>query len=198
MSLTRKKTGKSIKSCYGLIFEYHGKRRSIFLALMGCLVLLCLSGQEVIRPGMEPGRVYRITVPGNVHWTDMGVDVKAGQEISFEAEGVISLQRGNPVAFPCGPEGFDLKTIQQPLRGENIGALIGRIVLLISVEVDEETEEETRNEIIKEFFIGEQNRVLMPIDGNLFLGINELVVEDNFGNFKVEMELLDNGSSLPH
>lgn len=198
MSLKRKKTDKSIKPCYGLIFEYLGKRQSIFLALMGCLVLLCLSGQEVIRPGMEPGRVYRITVPGNVHWTDIGVDVKAGQEISFEAEGVISLQRGNLVAFPCGPEGFDLNTIQQPLRGENIGALIGRIVLLISVEVDEETEEETRNEIIKEFFIGEQNRVLMPIDGSLFLGINELVVEDNFGDFKVEMELLDNGSSLLH
>lgn len=198
MSFIRKKTDKSIKPCFGLIFEYHWIRRSILFALMGCLVLLCFSGQEVIRPGMEPGRIYRITVPGNVHWTDIGVDVKAGQEISFEAEGVISLQRGNPAAFPCGPEGFDLKTIQQPLRGENMGALIGRIVLLISVEVDEETKEETRNEIIKEFFIGEQNRVLMPIDGSLFLGINELVVEDNFGDFKVGIELLDSGSFLLH
>jgi hypothetical protein len=196
MSLKRKETEKSFKLGYSLVFKYYGKRRRTFLAIMGGLVFLGFSGQEVARPGMEPGRNYRITVPGNVAWTDTGLDVKAGQEISFEAEGVISLQRGNPVAFPCGPDGFDLKTIQQPLRGENIGALIGRIVLLISIEVDEETEEETRNEIIKEFFIGEQNRVLMPIDGSLFLGINELVVEDNFGDFKVELELLENGLSL--
>lgn len=195
MGSKRNKTDKYVKLSCSLIFKYPEKRRSIFLALIGCLALHCLSSQEVIRPGMEPGRMYRMTVPGNVHWTDAGVDVKAGQEIFFRAEGVISLQRGNPVAFPCGPEGLDLKTIQQPLRGENIGALIGRIVLLISIEVDEETEEETRNEIIKEFFIGERNRVMMPIDGSLFLGINELVVEDNFGDFKVEMELLEDRSS---
>lgn len=188
---------EKIWDCCLLCSKVATKGRIAPLILWGCLVLLCSGAQEVIRLGPEPGRVYRITVPGTAHWTDSGFDVKAGQRISFEAEGVISLQRGNPVAFPCGPDGFDLKTIQQPLRGENIGALIGKIVLLISIEVDEETGEETRNEIIKEFFIGKQNRIIMPIDGSLFLGINELVVEDNFGEFKVEMERLGHSSSLP-
>ena len=198
MNARRKRTDKKSRNRYDLFSRVYGKRGSLFFALIGCLTFVCLGAQEVIRLGLEPGRIYRITVPGTVHWTHTGVDVKAGQEISFEAEGVISLQRGNPVAFPCGPGGFDLKTIQQPLRRENIGALIGRIVLLISVEVDEETGEETRNEIIKEFFIGEQKQVMMPIDGSLLFGINELVVEDNFGEFKVEMKLLDNVSSWPH
>jgi hypothetical protein len=148
------------------------------------------SDQEETRLEFRPDRVFRRTVPSHIRWTDTRFDVKAGQEIYFKAEGVISLQRGNPVAFPCGSEGFDLRTIQQPFRDQNIGALIGRIVLLISIEVDEETGEETRNEIIQEFFIGKQQRIEMPIDGSLFLGINELVVEDNFGEFTVEMELI--------
>jgi len=173
-------------------------KRSALLIMWGCLSFMYLGSQEVVRLGPEPGRIYRITVPGTEHWTDTGFDIRAGQEISFEAGGAISLQRGNPVAFPCGPEGLDLKTIQQPIRGENIGALIGRIILLISVDVDEETGEETRNEIIKEFFIGKQKRVMMPVDGSLFLGVNELVVEDNFGEFKVEMECHDDDSLQPY
>jgi hypothetical protein len=102
----------------------------------------------------------------------------------FEASGVISLQKGNPMAY-CGPDGYNLRTVQQPLRDKNIGALIGRVVFLVSVEVDEETGEETRNEIIEEFYIGEEIRMKMPLSGRLFLGINENVVGDNSGEYKV-------------
>jgi hypothetical protein len=61
----------------------------------------------------------------------------------------------------------------------------------LSVEVDEETGKETRNEIIREFHIGKNKKIEMPIDGKLYLGINELVVADNSGEFRVEMQLLD-------
>lgn len=132
--------------------------------------------------------VYRVTVSSTEQWTDTGYEVVENQEIIFRAAGGISLQRGNPIAF-CGPEGYNKKTFQQPLADENIGALIGRTVLLVSVEVDEETGEETRNEVIKEFFIGEKNRINIPLSGRLFLGINENLVGDNAGEFRVELYL---------
>ena len=131
-----------------------------------------------------PDQIERLSVPGSVDWTDSGYDVLAGQEITFRAQGGISLQQGNPIAY-CDPEGKILNTIQQPLKDRPIGALIGRIVRLISIEVDEETGEETRNEVIEMFYIGSAANVSMPLDGRLFLGINETVVEDNDGAFSV-------------
>jgi len=133
---------------------------------------------------LEWTEVSRIIVLGNVDWTDTGLEVKEDQEIYFSAEKQISLQRGNPMAW-CGPDGMDRKTMQQPISDKNIGALIGKVVWLISIEVDEETGEEIRHEIIEKFYIGSADQVRMPISGRLFLGVNENVVGDNSGEFEV-------------
>jgi hypothetical protein len=133
---------------------------------------------------LEWKEVSQITVLGNVDWTDTGLEVKEDQEIYFSAQRQISLQRGNPMAW-CGPDGMDRKTMQQPISDKNIGALIGKVVWLISIEVDEETGEQIRHEIIEKFYIGSANQVKMPISGRLFLGINENVVGDNSGEFEV-------------
>ena len=115
---------------------------------------------------------------------DTGLDVEAGQEILFKAAGKISLQRGNPEA-ECGPEGYDLQTVRQPISEVNLGALIGKVVILAAVAVDEKTGEEKKEEVAKLFFVGSGNRVEMPAKGRLYLGINENVVGDNAGEFKV-------------
>ncbi len=156
------------------------------LILAFLLLLFCSSfqGQEGREPGVIEERVRQCLVAADQSWTDTGWDVVEGQEMYFEAAGVISLQKGNPMAY-CGPDGYNLQTVQQPLRDKNIGALIGRVVFLVSVEVDEETGEETRDEIIEEFYIGEEIRIRMPLSGRLFLGINENVVGDNSGEYKV-------------
>jgi len=133
---------------------------------------------------LEWKEVSTITVLGSVDWTDAGLEVKEDQEIYFIAERQISLQRGNPMAW-CGPDGMERKTMQQPISDKNIGALIGKVVWLISIEVDEETGEQIRHEIIEKFYIGSANQVRMPISGRLFLGINENVVGDNSGEFEV-------------
>ena len=152
---------------------------------------LPLSPQDQEPEGLKfvPGRVYRLTVPSNVQWTDTGYDVEGDQMLSFYASGGISLQVGNPMAY-CGPDGYDLKTVQQPIQNQNIGALIGKVVLLISIEVDEETGEETRNEMVEIFHIGPERIVSLPISGRLFLGINENVAEDNSGQFTVDIRLM--------
>jgi hypothetical protein len=176
-----------------MFLKMMNKKYAIFLLVIVFILaaLSALGSQEVSRMGLDPERIYSLLVPATTHWTDTGFDVKGGEELYFRASGAISLQQGNPVAFPCSPNGLDLKTVQQPLPEENIGALIGKIVLLLSVEVDEETGKETRNEIIREFYIGKNKRFAIPIDGRLYLGINELVVADNSGEFRVEMQLLE-------
>lgn len=138
---------------------------------------------------LEWKEVSQITVLGNVDWTDTGLEVKEDQAIYFRAQRQISLQRGNPMAW-CGPDGMDRKTMQQPISDKNIGALIGKVVWLISIEVDEESGEQIRHEIIEKFYIGSANQVRMPISGRLFLGINENVVGDNSGEFDVIIYLL--------
>lgn len=167
-------------------------RCCVFICTMLALSMLTLSPQEQEPVGLRftSGRIYRITVPSNVQWTDTGFDVEGDQTLSFSASGGISLQVGNPMAY-CGPDGYDLKTVQQPIQNKNIGALIGKVVLLISIEVDEETGEETRNEMVEIFYIGSSKIVAMPISGRLFLGVNENVAGDNSGQFSVDIRLLD-------
>lgn len=162
----------------------------VFGAIFYCIDAFTSQDQDIVRPRLEENKVYRIEIPANRHWVSTGFDVENGETIYFSAEGTISLQKGNPRAY-CDPNGYDLKTMQQPITDKNIGSLIGRVVLLISIEEDEETGEEIRNEIIKEFYIGKNNEVVMPIEGELQLGINELVVEDNEGSFKAYMRLID-------
>ncbi len=163
------------------------------LHFLVCLALLTffvfrVNGYEKSYAYIKNERTLRISVLANTHWTDTGIDVVEGQEVYFKASGGISLQKGNPMAY-CGPDGYDLKTVQQPIKDKNIGALIGKVVMLISIVVDEETGEEIRNELVEEFYIGSENNVEIPIGGRIFLGVNENVVEDNAGEFRVEMRL---------
>jgi predicted Zn-dependent protease len=111
-----------------------------------------------------------LNVPGNVAWFDTQIDLEDNQEILIEALGEICLQKGNPKAW-CNPEGLPLKTLQQPLPAENLGALIGKIG------------EESENY----FLIGSKNRIKILKGGRLFLGINESLLLDNAGAFIVKI-----------
>lgn len=182
-------------------------RSMAFFCFLAAALLFSLNAQEQdkkeqekeelqVMPRIElknplmPGRLHEISVPSYVFWTDTGFDVFEGQEIRFitDPNRKISLQSGNPVAW-CGPDGKNLKTIQQPIKGKNFGALIGRVVRLVSIEIDEESDEEIRNELIRYFYIGSENDIIMPMDGRLYLGINEIVVQDNTGYFRVTFYL---------
>ena len=150
-----------------------------------------LSGQEAkaASPGERPEGfelVKKTSHAGTAPWTDTGIDVKAGQEFYFEAEGTVSLQKDNPVAS-CGPEGLALRTMQQPLADQNLGCLIGRVVERTEVEEDKDRGEKTIREFGPMFGIGKQVRLAMPASGRLFLGVNENVTRDNDGAFTVSI-----------
>jgi len=161
------------------------RRRARVVVPVVLALLVCLgSAADAERPVSPRQARLEVVVPGTVAWTDTGLDVVEGQEVFFRASGQISLQRGNPVTY-CGPDGYNYLSTQQPLKDRNIGALIGKVYLLISVEVDEETGEEIRNEMEEVFFVGSASKVAMPLSGRLFLGINENLVVDNEGVFTV-------------
>ena len=138
----------------------------------------CLSSELVL--------VKKITVPANADWVDTGIAVEEGRELVFQGEGWISLQKGNPDAG-CGPEGYDIQGLQQPLPDRNLGCLAGKVTRLLAVRTDEKTGEEVRDELIKFFYIGREQIVSIPLQGRLFLGVNENVVKDNDGEFTVSI-----------
>jgi hypothetical protein len=178
------------RSLPSLLWKRREKRRFFVILLASTLWLLparTVGRQETtlqVPPDFEV--VKKIVVPGNAAWTDTGLDVKKGQEFYFEATGTVSLQNDNPVAS-CGPEGLNLQTMQQPLPDQNLGTLIGKIREKVEVTEDKETGEKNQREIGELFFIGRENKVSLPSDGRLMLGVNENVVGDNDGGFTVNI-----------
>ncbi len=160
------------------------KRKNLVCLALLYFLLFSISSSPARNLETEAQERLEIFVMGDVEWTDTGLNVFEGQELYFRARGQVSLQKGNPVTY-CGPDGYNYQSTQQPLQDKNIGALIGRVYLLISVEVDEETGEEVRNELEELFYIGSINRIVMPMKGRLFLGVNENLVADNEGAYTV-------------
>lgn len=165
--------------------------RTLSLFLVAAAVVLCLSGLGLpcgreTRLSPELVLLKKLTVPGNAGWVDTGIDVEEGRELVFQGEGRISLQKGNPDAG-CGPDGYDIQGFQQPLPDRNLGCLAGKVTRLLAVRTDEKTGEEVRDELIKFFYIGREQNVSIPLQGRLFLGVNENVVKDNDGEFTVSI-----------
>jgi hypothetical protein len=130
--------------------------------------------------------VKTISHTGSAAWTDTGIEVKLGDEIYFEAEGSVSIQKNNPVAV-CGPEGLSLRTMQQPILDKPLGCLIGMVVFRVDVVEDKETKEKTERRYGERFVIGKGLLAAMPETGRLMLGINENVTGDNEGEFVVRI-----------
>ena len=128
--------------------------------------------------------VKTIDVSGASGWTDTGLDVLVDQEFWFEASGLVCLQTGNPEAY-CGPEGINIRTMQQPLPEGNLGCLVGKVLQHVMIVEDPKTKEKTIREFGVVFPVGKAGRVRIPADGRLLLGPNENVTGDNDGTFSV-------------
>lgn len=129
-----------------------------------------------------------IVLPGRTDWIDSGLTVKAGDEIFFEVEGSISIQRNNPVAT-CGPDGLALRTMQQPLPDWNLGSVIGMVVYRTDVIEDKESGEKAERRRGDPFPIGRGGPARASEDGRLWVGINENLTGDNEGEFTVRIYL---------
>lgn len=126
-----------------------------------------------------------VSVPGNVAWTDTGVDVTAGEALSISASGEMEISRRGYAGWDgvdrlVGPQGTYLydtavKGKEFPLPAAERGpapcyALIGRI-----------------GAAGEPFLVGREYRAAAPVSGRLFLGVNDFDVGDNSGGFSADI-----------
>jgi PA-IL-like protein len=124
------------------------------------------------QPLPTPGR--RVQVPARDAWTATGVIVRAGQTVRFQATGQVTLNReGYLTAAPVGSSSAQ-RDSKAPLPRARLGALVGRIGPQRPFAGNTGV-----------FLIGDQNRVVMPAAGELYLGVNDSVLTDNSGAFTV-------------
>ncbi len=133
------------------------------------------TGEVELAPATGEG----ILVSGNRQWTPTGITVRKGQTLLFNTTGEIQLSMdASDVAVSAGSR-IARYAAQAPLPRVLVGALIGRI-----------------GPNGAPFPIGNMTSVPMPATGELYLGINDDDVNDNRGEFRVEIRHT-RGGALP-
>ena len=124
------------------------------------------NGNSVNSTGRPSGmREKQVIVSADTAWNDSGVEVRAGQTIFFEAQGRVRWGKDRQDG-PAG-ERNSPSNPNRPMGNRNAAALIGKI----------------GNDM---FFIGDETGpVRMRSAGRLYLGVNDDVLTDNSGNFRV-------------
>ena len=116
-------------------------------------------------PAATSGQMIRVA--GTERWTDTGINVRAGDTLSFDAQGTVQLSdSGNDIAGVGGARS-GRRAPEAPLNNQTAGALIARIGNSDA------------------FFIGNRRSVRAPAAGRLYLGVNDDHLADNSGDFQV-------------
>lgn len=135
-----------------------------------------ISRQEFEASGGAPGIVGAlaqatdtVTVNSQQRWTDTGVNVRAGDVITFQASGQIQMSdNANDVASPTGA--ISGRTAPDaPVLGQKAGGLLAMI---------------GGN---SPMFVGDRASITAPVSGRLYLGVNDDHLPDNRGSFTVNV-----------
>lgn len=110
-----------------------------------------------------------IVVSSKQRWTNTGIIVRRGETLTLNTTGEVRLSAdGQDIAPPAGSTSGRLAT-GAPMPNALAGALIGRIGNGTP------------------FGIGNQTTFVAPAAGQLFLGVNDRDLNDNTGEFRVEI-----------
>jgi len=108
-----------------------------------------------------------VRVNAQQRWTDTGIDVRAGDVVTFDSRGTIQLSSdSNDVATPAGS--------RKPGRAApatNVNAAAGALIARIGDSA--------------QVVIGDRRSMPAPTGGRLYLGINDDHLPDNNGAFEV-------------
>ncbi len=117
-----------------------------------------------------------ITVPGTSRGTDTGIDVRAGDPITFTATGTVIAGRRIGQVGPEGARTSGLGAIigTRPVPTAGAGALIAYIRM-------------PNGQMSQAYLIGSQLTTSVPVDGRLILAINDDDYSDNGGSFTVRI-----------
>ena len=131
-----------------------------------------LRGERKERALSRAGTEHTIVVPGNTRWLRTGIFLAKGQDVHFTATGTIKWGQ-DPKGKEVGPDGHPhAGRKERPLPNRHLGMLIARIA-----------------PIDKAYGIGSAMAFDTPADGELQLGINDDELEDNTGNFRVQIKV---------
>jgi hypothetical protein len=112
-------------------------------------------------------RERTVNVAANAAWSDTGIDVRPGQMVAFEATGDVTWgpsRRDGPAGERNSPSNPN-----RPMPNRPAAALIGKV-----------------GEGEDYFFIGDDmGQIRVRNGGRLYLGINDDVLNDNRGSFRV-------------
>ena len=104
-------------------------------------------------------------------WTDTGMWVEAGDMVTFDAEGSIEMSGNNgDTATPAGSR-TGRRAPDAPLRNQSAGILIARVGNAAT------------------FAVGDRRTVRAPASGELFLGVNDDILVDNRGEYRVSVTI---------
>jgi hypothetical protein len=110
-----------------------------------------------------------LLVRANQRWTDTAINVRAGELYDFAARGRITWSNGDDGAAPADGNGVRVNVPSFPVPAMAVGGLVAK------VGVNGEP-----------FPIGSsQAAVRMPVNGRLYLGVNDDNFADNTGAFRV-------------
>jgi len=137
--------------------------RAFILVLLGVSMPLSVTAQKP----------QELNISGAQAWTDTGIDLKAGDTLHISATGSVHFDG----ARENGPDGLargwlDLVRIL-PLNDAGRGALLGKI---------------GSSDAARPFLVGPRAQIKAPIDGRLFLGLNESSNDQPQGSFHVTIE----------
>lgn len=108
-----------------------------------------------------------IRVGGTQPWTDTGIAVRAGDTITFDAQGTVRISNNRNDIAGVGGTLSGRREANAPLPNQVAGALIARIGNSPAL------------------FIGNRRSVRAPFNGRLYLGVNDDYLDDNSGDFQV-------------
>ena len=113
-------------------------------------------------------RERQIIVSADTSWNDAGIEVRSGQTIYIEATGKVRWGKDRQDG-PAG-EHNSPPNPRRPMPNRSAAALIGKV----------------GNGSSDYFFIGDETGpIRMRSSGRLYLGVNDDVLTDNSGNFRV-------------
>jgi hypothetical protein len=113
---------------------------------------------------------------------DTGIDLRAGDQVTVTATGNITAGQRAGVVSPDGGRpgaGAVFGVTRRPVPNAGVGALIGYIV-------------QPNGQSTQPFLIGSQSTFTTPVDGRLYLVVNDDNYNDNSGSFSVRIVYPEN------
>ena len=155
-------------------------RRALLLIGVGVVAVVGLLGVALLGGGADPGGGDRspgpsperrvVTVAGTQQWTDSGIDVTVGDRIQVTATGTV-FHNGSSNTGPDGAPDPGLRAFNI-LKDADHAGLLGRV-----------------GETGTSFHVGGRATLTVPATGRLYLGINDVGVDNNSGAYTATVEV---------